>query len=1012
MGTKQAKWETVKALFEAAQDLPPDQVPPFLAQNCPDSEVRAEVERLLSEFREAGAFLSSPAISALSGSSQAKIDFQPGEVLAGRFKIIEFIAAGGMGVVYKAEDIDLRRFVALKFLTVPEGDAQSQARLRREAQAASALNHPNICTIYEVGQHAGRSFIAMEFLEGESLKQKLTQGPLAIDAILLLGIEVADALEAAHSAGVFHRDIKPANIFITLRGHAKILDFGIATGSRVGEAVDSISHRDGSDTGPTIPGLIAGTAAYMSPEQIRGEKLDPRTDLFSLGVTLYEVITGLQPFRGDDVRSICQAVLNTSPPEASQIRHDLPPDLKKITQTCMLKDRGLRYQRASDLLSDLEQLRRNRESTLLTAPLKARTKWAWASALVLLVALGVMSWFRLRPVHLKEKDSIVLADFVNNTGDPVLNDALKAGLLADLGQSPFLNILSEDNIAKQLRYMGRPPDAPLTANLAREVCQREGSKALLVGTISSIGAHYAITLNASNCENGSSLAVEQLEAERREDILARLHDAARRLREKLGESLSSVEKNSIPLEQATTSSLEALQAFSHAQRTWRRQGDTAAIPLFQRALELDPNFALALSDLGTMYCNLGEAELCSRYVAQAYSLRNRLTGRERFVVESNYFLYVTGELERAADVFREWKRLDPTMLYPYINMGLVEGELGRNEHALENDLQAYAVKKDTAVVYRNLAEDYMTLNRLTEAQAILDEAHNRNLDESLVESYYRLAFLQGDEQKMEESAKVALRRPENESDILAVQADTEAFFGRIKKARALSERAVHTALASNSTENAANWEVTAALREAEYGNPTEAIKYAHSALQRTSSQAVQIAAALALARSGESATAQKIADLSQKRAPLDTLVVNYWLPTIRAAIALHASDPAQALRELDSAKAYESGGNRPPFTAGATFYPAYLRGLAHLRLKNWDAAKVEFQKILDNRGLVWNLPTSAMARLQLARAHAGSGDRDLALASYQQWLNQWNHADADARILHLAQKEFAGMQRY
>ena len=1011
MGTKQAKWETVKALFESAQELPPDQVSPFLAQKCQDTEIRAEVERLLSEYRQAGAFLSTPAIGRLSDDSHEKIEFQPGDLLAGRFKIIEFIASGGMGVVYKAEDVDLRRFVALKFLTVAEGDLQSQARLLREAQAASALNHPNICTIYEVGQHAGRSFIAMEFLEGEPLKQKLTQGPLAIDSVLLLGIEIADALEAAHSAGVFHRDIKPANIFLTRRGHAKILDFGIAAGSRISEPVDSLNQREGSDTGPTTPGLIAGTAAYMSPEQIRGEKLDARTDLFSLGVTLYELVTGVQPFRGGDVRSISHAVLNTSPPEASQVRPDLPAELEKIIQTGMVKDRELRYQRASDLRADLEQLRRNRESTLLVAPLRARTKWAWALAVVLLVALGVMSWLRLRPVHLEEKDSIVLSDFVNKTGDPVLNDALKAGLLADLGQSPFLNILSEDNVAKQLRYMGRPVDAAFTAGIAREVCQREGSKALLVGSISTIGTHYAITLSASNCETGASLAMEQAEAQHREDILSRLHDAARRLREKLGESLASVERNSIPLEQATTSSLEALQAFSQAQRTWRTQGDTAAIPLFQRALELDPNFALALSDLGTMYCNLDEAELCSRYVGQAYSLRNRVTGRERFVVESNYFLYVTGELERAADVFREWKRLDPNMLYPYINMGLVEGELGRNEHALQNDLQAYAVKKDTAVVYRNLSEDYMTLNRLTEAQAILDEAHSRKLDESLLESHYRLAFLQGDEQKMELSAQAALRRPENESEILAMQADTEAFFGRVNKARELSERAVHAALASNSKENAANWEVTAALREAEYGNPTEATKYARSALRRTSSQGVQIAAALALARADDAVTAEEIADALQKRGPLDTLLVNYWLPTIRAAIALQGSDAAQAVRELEKAKVYELGGNRPPFTAGATLYPAYLRGLAFLRLKEWAASRGEFQKILNNRGLVWNLPTSAMARLQLARAHAGSGEHEQALASYQQWLNQWNRADADVKVLQLAQKEFADIAR-
>jgi serine/threonine protein kinase/Flp pilus assembly protein TadD len=1011
MGTKQAKWETVKALFESAQELPPDEVLPFLAQKCQDGEVRAEVERLLHEYHLAGAFLSTPALGRLSEDPQGKIEFHPGEVLAGRFKIIDFVASGGMGVVYKAEDVDLRRFIALKFLTVPEGDLQAQARLRCEAQAASALNHPNICTIHEVGQHAGRSFIAMEFLEGETLKQKLSKGRLDIDVLLFLGIEIADALEAAHTAGVIHRDIKPANVFVTRRGHAKILDFGIAAGSRVAEAMDSVYKRDGSDTGPTTSGLIAGTAAYMSPEQIRGEKLDPRTDLFSLGVTLYELVTGRQPFRGDDLRSIREAVLNTSPPGPSEIRADLGPELEKIIQTCIAKHLGLRYQRASDLRAALETFRRSRESRLLVAPLKAQTKWAWASALVLLVALGVMTWLRLRTVHLKERDSIVLADFINNTGDPVLNDALKAGLLADLGQSPFLNILAEDNIAKQLRFMGRPVEAPFPAGVAREVCQREGSRALLVGSISSIGAHYAITLSASRCEDGASLAVEQAEAGRREEILSRLHDAARRLREHLGESLASVEKHDVPLEQATTSSLEALQAFSQAQRTWRRQGDTAAIPLFQRALELDPNFALALSDLGTLYCNLGEAELCAQYAGKAFLLRDRITGRERFVVESNYFLYVTGELERAADVFKEWKRLYPTMLYPYVNMGLVDGELGRNEHALANDLQAYAVKKDTAIVYRNLSEDYMTLNRLSEAQAILDEAHARKLDESLVQNYYRLAFLQGDERKMEESATAALRLPDNESDTFAVEADTEAFFGRIRKARELSERAVQAALASNSQESAANWEVTAALRECEYGYPTEAVRYVRSALRRTSSQGVQIAAALALARSGETASAQRIADALQKRSPLDTLLVNYWLPTIRAAIALQGSDAAQSVRELESTKPYESGGNRPPFTAGATFYPVYLRGLAYLRLKSWAAAKGEFQKILDNKGLVWNLPTSAVARLQLARAHAGFGEDEQALASYQEWLNQWNRADADVKILQVAQKEYAGIPR-
>jgi len=1010
METKRAKWEAVKVLFESAQELPPEKVSGFLAEYCTDTDVRREVERLLEEFRQASSFLSTPALGRLPDEMPERIEFQAGEILAGRFVIVGFVAAGGMGVVYKAQDVDLNRFVALKFLAGRNSDVQSQAALRHEAQAASALNHPYICTIYEVGQDAGRSFIAMEFVEGETLKKKLTHGPLEIDVILALGIEVAEGLEAAHSAGVFHKDIKPANIFITPRGHAKILDFGIAAGSRVGQPAGSADESRGSARRPS--GIIAGTVPYMSPEQLRGEELDARTDVFSLGVTLYEMAAGRPPFQGDDVSAICQAVLNASPSKASHARADVPAELDNILHKCLMKDRDLRYRSASDVGEALEQLRQSRQSTLLIAPLKARTRWAWFSVFILMVALGVMSWLRwLRPIRLTERDSIVLADFVNSTGDPVFGDALKAGLLADLGQSPFLNILAEDNVAKQLRFMGLPPDAPFTPAVAREVCQRAGSRAVLVGSISHLGTNFVITLRASDCEKGASLAVEQTEATRREDILSRLHDAARHLREELGESLASVEKHDVPLEQATTSSLEALQVFSQAQRVWRAQGDTAAVPLFQRALELDPKFALALSDLGTLYCNLHEAELCAKYAGQAYSQGDRISERERFIVESNYFLYVTGELEKAADVFEQWKRLYPRSLYPYINMGLVEGNLGRNAKALANDLQAYDIKKDTAIVYKNLSEDYMTLNRLGEAQAILDEAHARKLDESLVDNYYRLAFLRGDERKMDESAEVGRSRADDESDILAIQADTEAYFGRINSSRDLTGRAVQTALASSSKENAGNWEATAALREAEYGNYKEAISYARGALRLTNSPGVKVAAALAFARTGKIGDALTIANELQQQAPLDTLLVNYWLPTIRAAVALERSDAMRAVRELESTRPYELGGNRPPFTAGATLYPVYLRGLAYLKLKNWADAKKEFEKILDNKGLVWNLPTGAMARLQAARAYAGLGDHDQAHAAYQEWLNAWNRADAGTGVLRLAQQEYAGIQR-
>jgi predicted Ser/Thr protein kinase/Flp pilus assembly protein TadD len=1014
MEAEPTKWETVKLLFEAAQEIAPAEVSQYLAEKCSDPEIRSEVERLLGEYREAENFLSTPAVGRISaGDIQNKPEFVPGEVLAARFKIVEFIAAGGMGVVYKAEDLDLRRFVALKFLAVESGDAQAQARLRREAQAASALNHPNICTIYEIGNHAGRAFIAMEFLEGATLKQRIASSPLDIDGILGLSAEIADALDAAHAAGVLHRDIKPANVFVTRRGHAKILDFGIATGSRVANIAANVAAgvdpTNSQQTIPTAAGAIAGTASYMSPEQIHGEELDARTDVFSLGVTMYEAATGQLPFHGATALAVCDAVLHATPQPPSQLRADLPRELESIIQTCLQKDREKRYQRAAELETAVREFRRSRDTGFLLAPERRRTRrFAWTGAIVLLVAIGTMAWLRWKAPPLTEKDSVVLGDFVNTTGDPVFGDALKAGLVADLGQSPFLNMLSDDDIAKQLRFMGRPADTPLNAPVAREVCRRAGSKATLIGSIATLGSHYVITLSASNCESGGSLAVEQAEANRREEVLSRLHEAARRLRGKLGESLASVEKHDTPLEQATTSSLEALQAFSQAQKAFAH-GDSAAIPLFERALQLDPNFALALSDLATMYCNLERAEPCALYASRAYTLRDRVSERERSVIEAKYFLYVTGELEKAAQAFESFKQLYPRTLYPYVNLGLVEWNLGRLDSALANDQAAYALRKDYAVVYRNLSEDYMARNRLSEAKAILDEAAAKKLEGSLVQYYYHLAFLNGDDKAMERWVAAAPSGSDDESALLSSQADTEAYSGHLQKARDFTRRATQSALAIGSKDSAADWEVTAALREAEFGNRAQAIQHAHAALSLTSSKSVQIAAALALARSGETTRAQAILNTLLQQSPHDTLLGNYWAATIRAAIDLDRNDAAGAEKELQAALPYELGGDRPPFTAGATFYPAYLRGLAYLKQKDWTQAKTEFQKILDSRGLVWNFPLGSLAKLQIARAQAGSLDVG-AKAAYQEFLTAWAQADASIPIYVQAKKEMASLR--
>ncbi len=1028
------KWEKVKALFDDAQELAPQDVASFLEQQTPDPTIRSEVERLLAEFREADRFLSSPVLGRISdvsltgrsladGQSLASAQFAPGEVIAGRFTIADFVAAGGMGVVYKAEDTELRRSVALKFL--PERialDPQARARLRREAQAASALNHPNICTVYEVGEHQGQGFIALEFLEGMTLKQRIAGQQLEIPTLLRLGSEIADALHAAHGAGICHRDVKSANIFVTRSGHAKILDFGLAKGVPGPVLIDqSISAGSGTKDALheqiTTPGTLAGTAAYMSPEQVRGQELDACTDIFSFGIVLYEMTTGILPFRGKTVHETCAAILNSVPVSPRTLRLDMPPKLEEIINTALEKDRGARCQHASDIRSALQQLDEDIQSAQRAAPLldnvrrlrsrNQRLLVGMVGAITLATIVAITAYYRTRPHKLTERDTIVLGDFENTAGDPVLGDALKAGLAANLSQSPFLNLLSDDGINKQLHYMGRTPETALTPEVTREVCQRAGSQAMLLGSISRIESHYAITLKAVNCGNGDSLDVEQVEADRRERVLAKLHDAARNMRNKLGESLISVQKFDTPLEQATTSSLEALQAYSLAEKTLRSQGDAAAVPLFKRALELDPNFAAAIVDLGIVFCNLGEEGPCVEYVSRAYQLRDRVTERERFSVDSSYYMFVTGELEKAAQTYEEWKQLYPRELAPYINLGLVDSNLGLDEAALANDEEGLALRKDNSVVYRDLSFDYLNLNRLEEAKSILSEARARNLDGSLLKNYYQLAFLQDHSAAMQHLLSVAQGKSDTDAALLAMEADTEAFHGREREANGFTARAIKVALLAGDRESAADAAVSQALREAEFGDLSHARKNAASALALAKTRDVQVATALAFARAGDTHRAQAMSDALKKHFPHDTLLVSYWLPTIHAAIAISRGKAADALAYLQEASRYELGGGVLPFSAGASMYPVYLRGEAYLQLRRWGDAAAEFQKIIEHRGLVWNFPLGSLAYLQLARARTYS-DPAAARAAYQRFLDLWQNAD-DPRLTQ-ARKEFARLQ--